>query len=50
VLADDFGRSVGAWRRSPTSSSAVIVGLLAAAMVRHERRRVPLALVIVGVF
>jgi PAS domain S-box-containing protein len=50
VLADDFGWLGWSMAAAAHLVVAVIVGLLAKAMVRHERRRVPLALVIVGVF
>jgi PAS domain S-box-containing protein len=50
VLADDFGWLGWSMAAVAHLVIAVIVGLLVTAMVRHEHRRAPLALVIVGVF
>ncbi len=50
VLADDFGWLGWSMAAVAHLVIAVIVGLLVTAMVRHEHRRAPLVLVIVGVF
>ena len=49
VLADDFGPVGWAMAAAANVVVLIIVGLLATAMVRHQHRRAPLALMIVGV-